>query len=192
MQDALAFGGACLSLLNHADRVKAACLAQLVNVIAPIMTATGGGAWRQTIFWPFAQWSNHGRGHVLRAASDSPSYQARYYDPRGAEDHWFPVAAPYLKLGAVMQEVGSSLTVFAINRHLAEPMPLDVVLEKFGAAQLIEAQQLCHADLKAMNTQQAPDSVRPAPLADVQVTGARVRASLAPASWTMLRFALAR
>ena len=42
MQDALAFGGACISLLNHADRVTAACLAQLVNVIAPIMTETGG------------------------------------------------------------------------------------------------------------------------------------------------------
>ena len=59
MEDALAFGGACISLLNHADRVKTACLAQLVNVIAPIMTETGGPAWRQTIFWPFAQWSNH-------------------------------------------------------------------------------------------------------------------------------------
>ena len=35
MKDALAFGGACISLLNHADRVKTACLAQLVNVIAP-------------------------------------------------------------------------------------------------------------------------------------------------------------
>src|SRR5207253_3879986 len=38
MADALAFGGMCISLLNHADRVKAACIAQLVNVIAPIMT----------------------------------------------------------------------------------------------------------------------------------------------------------
>ena len=52
MEDALAFGGACISLLNHADRVKAACLAQLVNAIAPIMTETGGPAWRQTIFLP--------------------------------------------------------------------------------------------------------------------------------------------
>ena len=42
MADALAFGGACIALLNHADRVKVACLAQLVNVIAPIMTEDGG------------------------------------------------------------------------------------------------------------------------------------------------------
>ena len=60
MQDALAFGGACISLLNHADRVKSACLAQLVNAIAPIMTETGGPAWRQTIFYPFKDMSNPG------------------------------------------------------------------------------------------------------------------------------------
>ena len=121
MEDALAFGGACISLLNHADRVKSACLAQLVNVIAPIMTETGGPAWRQTIFWPFAQWSNFGRGHVLRAVTDSPTYEANYYDPRGPQDLWFPVNAPYLKLGAVQQENGKALTLFAVNRSLDEP-----------------------------------------------------------------------
>ena len=67
MEDALAFGGACISLLNHADRVKSACLAQLVNVIAPIMTEKGGPAWRQTIFHPFAQMSRFGRGRGAAA-----------------------------------------------------------------------------------------------------------------------------
>ena len=71
MKDALAFGGACISLLNHADRVKAACLAQLVNAIAPILTETGGPAWRQTIFFPFADFSNLGRGRVLKCAGRS-------------------------------------------------------------------------------------------------------------------------
>ena len=106
LQDALTFGCACISLLNHADRVKAACLAQLVNVIAPIMTETGSPAWRQTIFWPFSQRSNFGRGRVLRASVDSPTYQANHYDPRGPQDLWFPVTAPYLKLGAVRRVDG--------------------------------------------------------------------------------------
>ena len=47
--DALLVGSLLITLLRHADRVKIACLAQLVNVIAPIMTADGGPAWRQTI-----------------------------------------------------------------------------------------------------------------------------------------------
>ena len=105
MADALAFGGACISLLNHADRVTCACLAQLVNAIAPIMTEPGGPAWRQTIFYPFAQMSRFGRGQVLRARVDSPTYAATYYDPRGAEDHRYPLpAVPYLKLAAVHAE----------------------------------------------------------------------------------------
>ena len=63
--------------------MTAACLAQLVNVIAPIMTETGGPAWRQTIFWPFQHFSRMGRGRVLRAAVDSPTYASRYNDPQG-------------------------------------------------------------------------------------------------------------
>src|ERR687897_1865900 len=91
MQDALAFGGAVISLLNHADRVRCACLAQLVNAIAPIMTETGGAAWRQTIFFPFAQMSRYGRGRVLRAKVESEAYSANYYDPRGELDLTFPI-----------------------------------------------------------------------------------------------------
>ncbi len=54
MMDAVVFGNLLISLIRHADRVTAASLAQLVNVIAPIMTEPGGPAWRQTTFFPFA------------------------------------------------------------------------------------------------------------------------------------------
>lgn len=48
-EDALLVGLMLITLLRHADRVKVACLAQLVNVIAPIMTENGGGVFEQTI-----------------------------------------------------------------------------------------------------------------------------------------------
>ena len=174
MQDALAFGGACISLLNHADRVKTACLAQLVNVIAPIMTETGGPAWRQTIFWPFAQWSNHGRGRVLRALVDCPTYDANYYDPRGPQDLYFPVSAPYLKFAAVQREDGEALTLFAVNRNLTEAMPLKVTATDFGSLLLREALQ-------------DPDRVKPMPLDGVRNEGEHLHATLPPASWTMIQ-----
>ena len=44
-EDALLCGSMLITLINNSDRVKIACLAQLVNVIAPIMTRNGGGAW---------------------------------------------------------------------------------------------------------------------------------------------------
>jgi alpha-L-arabinofuranosidase len=186
MADALAFGGACIALLNHADRVKVACLAQLVNVIAPIMTEDGGPAWRQTIFYPFAQMSHFGRGRVLRAGIDSPTYDARYFDPRGGQDLYFPVTAPYLKLAAV-QGYNEIVTLFALNRHLTEPMPLTVTLSGIPATSIRAARTLHHPNLNASNTRDAPDTVRPAPLDGVSIAGGTVRASLPPASWNVIR-----
>jgi alpha-N-arabinofuranosidase len=172
--------------------VKTACLAQLVNVIAPIMTETGGPAWRQTIFWPFAQWSNHGRGRVLRATVDCPSYDANYYDPRGPQDLYFPVAAPYLKFAAVQRDDGDALTLFAVNRNLTEAMPLEVTATDFGALRLHDASQLSNPDLKAVNTKQDPDRVKPMSLDGVRIEDDHLHATLPPASWTMIRLDLER
>ena len=67
-EDAVLVGEMLITLLNHADRVKVACLAQLVNVIAPVMTEKNGGkTWKQTIFYPFFHASAYGRGTALRA-----------------------------------------------------------------------------------------------------------------------------
>jgi alpha-L-arabinofuranosidase len=189
MEDALAFGGACISLLNHADRVKAACLAQLVNVIAPIMTETGGTAWRQTIFHPFAQMSRLGRGRVLRARVECDTYGATYYDPRGPQDLYFPIpAAPYLKLAAVANECSGGLTLFALNRDLEQAMEVSVEARGFSGLRLAEASQLRDDDLAAVNTKEAPDRVRPTKL-EAAVDGARLRLNLAPASWNVASFA---
>src|SRR5699024_11430402 len=61
-EDALLVGSMLNTMLKHSDRVKIACMAQLVNVIAPIMTETGGGVWKQTIFYPYYYTSVYGRG----------------------------------------------------------------------------------------------------------------------------------
>jgi alpha-N-arabinofuranosidase len=190
MKDALVFGGACISLLNHADRVKTACLAQLVNAIAPIMTETGGPAWRQTIFYPFADFSNLGRGQVLKCEVDSPAYSATYYDPRGATDLYFPVSdIPYLKVAAVYSAGTKALTLFMLNRHLEEGASVEVVADEFDHLAIERATTLHHADFDATNTKDDPERVRPAPLSTVDVTD-RIRAHLPPASWNMIRLSV--
>jgi alpha-L-arabinofuranosidase len=190
VEDALAFGGACISLLNHADRVKAACLAQLVNVIAPIMTETGGPAWRQTIFHPFAHFSNFGRGRVLRANIDSPTYTASYFDPNGPQDLYFPMpAVPYLKLAAVHDDEAGLLTLFALNRSLTEEMPLRVRAEGFARLDVTLAHQLGDADLKAANTREDPDRISPTALKAIKTGDGLVEATLAPATWNVIRLA---
>ena len=191
MGDALAFGGACISLLNHADRVKAACLAQLVNAIAPIMTETGGPAWRQTIFHPFAQMSNLGRGNVLKARVESPTYATSYYDPRGTQEHRFSLPeVPYLKCAAVHDVEGSFVTLFLLNRHLQEELALEVELRGLGAASVKLAQTLRHDDLSATNTRDAPDHVMPQSLKKVSLQEGRLSAVLPAASWSVVRVKL--
>ncbi len=187
MEDALAFGGACISLLNHADRVKSACLAQLVNVIAPIMTETGGPAWRQTIFHPFAQMSRFGRGDVLRTRIESETYDTRYFDPRGAADHHFELnGTPYLKLSAVAGTDGKSLSLFALNRDLKNDMTVTVDIRGFGELKVIDALELRHTDLKACNTKSAPERVSPSKLKGASIKGRSLTLELKPASWNVV------
>ena len=78
-EDALLVGCMLISMLKRADRVKMACIAQLVNVIAPIMTANGGAAWKQTIYYPYMHASMFGRGTVLVPLVTSPKYDAKDY-----------------------------------------------------------------------------------------------------------------
>src|SRR5262249_50251447 len=168
--------------------VKVACLAQLVNVIAPIMTETGGPVWRQTIFYPFADFSNLGRGRVLRAAVDCPTYQANYFNPRGTVDAHFPLPnVPYLKLAAIHDD--QTLTLFCLNRHLTEPMAMDVTTKGFANLKVTLARQLCDGDLTARNTRKDWDRVRPTPLKELKINGANLHAVLAPASWNVIRLA---
>ena len=188
MQDALAFGGACISLLNHAHRVKVACLAQLVNAIAPIMTETGGGAWRQTIFHPFSDFSNLGRGVVLRAMVNSPTYSASYLDPRGTVDNHYPLpAVPYLKVSAVHDDKAGTLTLFALNRHLNDDMTVDFITKGFSELAVRQAHQLHDKDLLAFNTAKRPNRIKPLPLSDIKLQKSRLRATLRPASWNVIR-----
>jgi alpha-N-arabinofuranosidase len=175
-EDALVLGGAMIALLNHCDRVKVACLAQLVNVIAPIMTETGGAAWRQPIFFPFADASRIGHGRVLRQATHVASFATRSAP-----------AAPYLLSTVVANEDDSRISILALNRHLGEAMNLRLSLRGFeGQWQVMEATELVSDDLMAVNTAAAPDRVAPRALGRVSVSGSDLTAELAPASWNVI------
>lgn len=175
-EDALLVGGALMVLLNNADRVKSACIAQLVNVIGPIMTETGGPAWRQTIFHPFALTARYGHGRVLRAIADSPAYSAKTVPE-----------IPYLTATVVEDEASGRATIFALNRHLTEPMDLTVDLFGLGAGRKVEeALELHHPNLKIANTRDAPQTVAPKPLKGVTIDGERVSVQLKPASWNVI------
>jgi alpha-N-arabinofuranosidase len=150
------------------------------------MTETGGSAWRQTIFFPFAHISRFGRGKVLRAQVESETYDSSYYDPRGAEELSFPVPnVPYLKMSAVADESGR-LSLFLLNRDLTQEMEVSLDARSFGRLAVGEALELRHDNLRATNTKDAAERIKPAPLKGVTVEGGHIRATLQPASWNVV------
>lgn len=100
----MCLGGVLISLLRHCDRVKIACLAQLVNVIAPIITVPGGMAYRQTIYYPFEAVSRFGRGTVLDIRIKSDLCDGGKYG-----------AIPAVDSVSVLNGDGDTF-VFAVNR----------------------------------------------------------------------------
>lgn len=176
MEDALCVGGMLISLINHADRVKIACLAQVVNVIGAIMTEAGGPAWRQTIFHPFAQASNLGRGVALQAVVDSPVYDCQERE-----------GTPYLKLAAVHDPASGELTLFCLNRNLQEALPVEVDLRAFAPLTVGEWSVLRHDDLKTVNSKAAPEAIKPVAATGAEVQDNRLTAVLPAASWNVLK-----
>ena len=167
-EDALVAGCLLITLLRHCDRVKIACLAQLVNVIAPIMTETGGRSWAQTIFYPFRDASRFGRGTVLDCRVDCPSYDGGVYGETPTVE-------------AVSLINGDELTLLAVNRSLTEEAEPELKLRGLGEAALLEHRQLWHDNLMAVNTADAPETVLPS-----QGDGKH----LLPHSWNVLRYRL--
>jgi alpha-N-arabinofuranosidase len=137
--------------------------------------------------------TRYGNGRVLRAEVDSPTYAATAYDPRGAVDLHFPLPeVPYLKLAAVESGAGGALTLFAVNRHLAEEMPLAIELERFADVSVEDVSTLRDDDLEAANTKEAPERVRPTALAGWRAAKGRLLGALPPASWTVIRLRTSR
>lgn len=140
-EDALMSGLMMITLLQHADRVKIACLAQLVNVIAPIMAEKEGKAWRQTIFYPFYYASRYGRGIVLQPLLDSPKHETKGH---GAVTDIVSVA--------VYNEEKNETAIFAVNRNLEEDVLLSIDYRSFSGYSAVRHIYMTNSDLKAENT----------------------------------------
>jgi alpha-L-arabinofuranosidase len=174
--DAVVVGSLLISLLRHSDRVHAASLAQLVNVIAPIMTEPGGDAWRQATFHPFALTSRHAKGDVLRAIVDSPVHETARFGGVASVD-----------AVATWDAEAAEGALFAVNRDPSQSIELAADATALGLIASVEASLLGGADLDARNTAAEPQRVAPRP-ADVGVEGSRLTVTLPPASWAMVRF----
>ncbi|SIQ02314.1 arabinosylfuranosidase ArfA [Halanaerobium kushneri] len=175
-EDALVVGLTLITLLKHADRVKIANQAQLVNVIAPIMTSEDGGSWRQTIFYPYYHASKFGRGTVLDSRVTSPTYDSKDFKD-----------VDLLDQVTIFDEDKDELTIFAVNRDTESALELDTQLNGFEDYQVVEHIVLENEDLKAVNTEENPNNVKPHSNGSSEVKGNKLTAELPKLSWNVIR-----
>lgn len=174
-EDALVVGSMLITLLKHADRVKIACLAQLVNVIAPIMTVKGG-SWRQTIFYPFCHASQFGRGDSIHLSIQSPFYPNEEFGE-----------VPYLDAVATQDLENQTLTIFAVNRSQDSALDLTGDLRGFAGYRVIEHIQMTHKDRLAFNSLKNPGNVAPSASGNAHLDGTNLTAVFPAFSWNVIR-----
>jgi alpha-N-arabinofuranosidase len=175
--DAVVFGSLLISLLKHADRVTSASLAQLVNVIAPIMTEPFGPAWRQTTFFPFSMTSRLATGSTLEVKLTSDVHETDLYSTVNTVD----------AVATHDSETGQT-AVFLVNRSQSEEARVTIDVSAFGNATILDAQTLADKDVYAKNTLAEKERVGLRRNESVRIGEGVIWVTLPPVSWTALSF----
>jgi alpha-L-arabinofuranosidase len=164
-------GDLLVSLLNHSDRVRVACQAQLVNVIAPILTEPGGAAWRQSIFFPMATTFTTARGRSLTARVSTPETgTARHGD------------VPVVAAAATHDPDSGQVALFVTNRATTETR-VDVEHRAFGSWTVRSARVLAADDKGPLEGAEAAELARPVELPDVRTEDGTTTLRMPPESW---------
>ena len=173
-EDALMVGLMLVTLLKNADRIKIACLAQLVNVLAPIMTEANATAWKQTIYYPFLHASKYGRGTVLLTPTDSPTHETKEH---GAVTDVVSVA--------VFNEEKEEITVFAVNRNLSKDIHLTIDARAFEGYEAVEKIEMISDDLKEGNGP-FEEKIKPVLASEIKNDKGSIQTDLKKASWNVI------
>ncbi len=175
-EDAILNGLILITFLKHADRVKIACLAQLVNVIAPVMTEVDGPAWRQTIFYPFLHASRYGRGCALQPVISTGTHDTSCHSD-----------VTDIEAVAVYNEANEELTIFAVNRNTEENIPFEADVRGFEDYGVIEYLALESDDMKITNSA-AGESVSPISKKEYKLQDGVFETVMKKCSWNVIRF----
>jgi alpha-N-arabinofuranosidase len=173
--DAVVVGGLLISLLRHADRVKSASLAQLVNVIAPIMTEPGGAAWRQPTFFPFAETAKRAVGSALRLRVDTDQHHTARYGTVATID-----------AAATHDQQSGQTSLFVVNRDHGRPSTIDVDLAALEGHAVQEAYLIADDDRHATNTAEDQERVTLQELTSISTEGRTLKITMPPLSWATI------
>jgi alpha-N-arabinofuranosidase len=174
LEDALVVAQWLSVFLRRADVLKVACIAQIVNVIAPLLT-TKEAVLKQSTFYPLALFSNHARGNSLDVLVQSPRYATTSFDEQ-----------PLLDVSASHDPATGKGAVFIVNRGQTEALEAEIIWQEGAPARIEAIHQLGGSDLKAFNSFENPNAVVSRPIATVPVNSGKARLRIPPLSFTTL------
>lgn len=148
-EDALAMGMFFNSFFRRADMVKMANLAQMVNVIAPIMT-NKQGLFLQPTYFPLVEFTKQAGNSAIQVWATSPSYKYENRPPLG-----------YLDTSATYNAKTGELFVNVLNRSKDRDIATRVENQAGQLAPSASVWELNHPDLKATHTFGDDRKVRP-------------------------------
>ena len=172
LEDALVVAGFLHSFVRHADVVRIANLAQIVNVIAPILTR-GDDLLIQSIFYPFEMFSKRRTGVALQLAVKGPRYA-------GARNG----GVNYVDASAILD--GRALHLFLTNRSVNAAADVTLAPADVSIVACRSAEVLTGTDPKAANSFARRDAVKADPFVAVDVRGGRARCQLPPLSFVAM------
>jgi alpha-N-arabinofuranosidase len=187
LEDALLVGGFVNTLLRNSDRVRVACLAQLVNVIAPLVT-NDSGVLRQSTYYPYNWALRYARGRVLHSRIESETYPIRAQGLQA--DFARDGAVPFVDLVATVDDAAHQAAVLVLNRDLEGERDLVLEWDDVVPTRVLACETLTGADLKAVNTFDNPGRVVPQKL-DSPAAGRRMTFKLPPRSYTVVHMTTA-
>jgi alpha-N-arabinofuranosidase len=176
LEDALLVGGILNTLMRNADRVKLACLAQLVNVIAPIMT-NANGMLKQSIYYPYSWALQFAHGSVLNLLVESPTYEVSGMGQ-----------VPYLDAVATANAESGKTTLFILNRDLSKAHAVEVNWQDKAPGKVLMSTTITGSDLKAFNTFESPQRVAPQAFDKPATTGGRTKFEVPARSYTVIQW----
>ena len=188
LEDALLVGGFVNTLLRNSGRVRVGCLAQLVNVIAPLVTSDAG-VLRQSIYYPYAWALQYARGQVLDLRVESQTYPiaAAGLQADFARDE----QVPYVDVVATQDPQNGQACVLMLNRDLDGERDLQLEWRDATPTRVLTCETLTGPDLQAFNTFEQPRRVRPERL-DAPPPAARMTFRLPARSYTVAHLAMTK
>jgi alpha-N-arabinofuranosidase len=185
LEDALLVGGFLNTLLRQSGRVRVGCLAQIVNVIAPLLT-NAEGVLRQSIYHPYAWALKYARGKVLDLLVESETYPIKAEGLRA--DFARDDRVPYLDVVATLDPANGQVCVLMFNRDLESERELVLDWRDPTPTRVLACETLTGSDLKAANTFERPTLVSPRAL-DAPKAGSSMTFKLPPRSYTFAQIA---